>query len=226
MFEEPAAPLHAETQELRLALVCYGGVSLAIWMHGVTKELHKLVLASEAYSADPDKNPFAERSTERVYWELLKAREAEEKLRTRVVIDIVAGTSAGGINGIVLAKALARGLPQEPVTRVWLEAGDLSKLMRSGWMRKVPFVGGKAAAWVLSSVRGLKPPLQGDLLLELVYHALEQMEDEGAGRPVSPDNQVELHVTMTDFRGYDHAVPADSPPSTSCVAPAAAPDSS
>ena len=26
-------------KELRIALVCYGGVSLAIYMHGVTKEV-------------------------------------------------------------------------------------------------------------------------------------------------------------------------------------------
>ena len=35
----PAAP-NAETRELRLAVVLYGGVSLAIYMHGTTKELH------------------------------------------------------------------------------------------------------------------------------------------------------------------------------------------
>ena len=35
-------------KELRIALVCYGGVSLAIYMHGVTKELWKLLRASEA----------------------------------------------------------------------------------------------------------------------------------------------------------------------------------
>jgi hypothetical protein len=89
MLEQPAAPTFPETQELRLALVCYGGVSLAIWMHGVTKELHKLVLASEAYTVNPDSNPFPEGCTERVYWDLLDARERNQHLRTRVVIDIV-----------------------------------------------------------------------------------------------------------------------------------------
>ena len=39
--------------ELRLALVCYGGVSLAVYMHGVTKEFLKLVRASRAYHAAP-----------------------------------------------------------------------------------------------------------------------------------------------------------------------------
>ena len=35
-------------KELRLALVCYGGVSLAIYMHGITKEVWKLLRASTA----------------------------------------------------------------------------------------------------------------------------------------------------------------------------------
>ena len=39
------------TKELRLALVCYGGSSLAIYMHGVTKELHRLVKGSALLEA-------------------------------------------------------------------------------------------------------------------------------------------------------------------------------
>ena len=35
-------------KELRIALVCYGGISLAVYMHGVTKELWKLARASQA----------------------------------------------------------------------------------------------------------------------------------------------------------------------------------
>ena len=40
--------------ELRLALICYGGVSLAVYMHGVTKELHKLVRASRCFDSVVD----------------------------------------------------------------------------------------------------------------------------------------------------------------------------
>ena len=44
--------------ELRLALVCYGGVSLAVYMHGVTKELHKLLRAARKFDEHPVDNPF------------------------------------------------------------------------------------------------------------------------------------------------------------------------
>lgn len=30
-------------KELRLALVCYGGISLAVYMHGITKEILSLI---------------------------------------------------------------------------------------------------------------------------------------------------------------------------------------
>ena len=43
---------HANVKELRLATVLYGGVSLCIYMHGVTKELHRLVRASNAIEND------------------------------------------------------------------------------------------------------------------------------------------------------------------------------
>ena len=41
-------------KELRLALVCYGGVSLAVYMHGTTKEVWKLVRASMRRRTGPD----------------------------------------------------------------------------------------------------------------------------------------------------------------------------
>ena len=36
-------------KELRLALVCYGGISLAVYMHGVTKEIWHLARASRSF---------------------------------------------------------------------------------------------------------------------------------------------------------------------------------
>src|SRR3954465_3421052 len=87
-------------RELRLALVCYGGVSLAIYMHGITKEIHKLAVASAAFERDETTNPFGPNETERVWWDLLAAiRDGKvgdggrRGVRLRIVVDIVAGTS-------------------------------------------------------------------------------------------------------------------------------------
>ena len=115
----------AETAELRLALVCYGGVSLAVYMHGVTKELHKLVRAAREFDKGLE-NPFPG-GTEAVYFDTL--RDIEDAGRKLVVsIDIIGGTSAGGINGIALSKALACNASLEPLKNgldpVWWTQGQ------------------------------------------------------------------------------------------------------
>ena len=42
-------------KELRIALVCFGGISLAVYMHGISKEILKLVRASSALHAISDR---------------------------------------------------------------------------------------------------------------------------------------------------------------------------
>ena len=39
-------------KELRIALVCSGGISLSIYMHGISKEILKLVRACLLYTSD------------------------------------------------------------------------------------------------------------------------------------------------------------------------------
>ena len=105
-------------KELRIALVCFGGISLAIYMHGISKEILKLVRASSALHAIGDRAARAKASyfdgfdrtdteadTEPVFFDLL--REIGHDVELRVVVDIIAGASAGGINGTMLARALA-----------------------------------------------------------------------------------------------------------------------
>ena len=48
-------------KELRIALVCFGGVSLAVYMHGISKEILKLVRASSALHAIADRSRAHER---------------------------------------------------------------------------------------------------------------------------------------------------------------------
>lgn len=125
-------------RELRLALVCYGGVSLAVYMHGITREILKLARASRAYHAlredEADSANYedagehrGEFDSERVYFDLLKL--AGRKVRLRVLIDVIAGASAGGINGIMLARALAYDLSLDDHRRLWLDLADVGELL-------------------------------------------------------------------------------------------------
>ena len=110
-------------KELRLALVCYGGVSLAIYMHGVTKELWKLLRASEARKQHQPQQG----DSEPVWAELLDAFRPHADLA--VIVDILAGASAGGINAVLLSNAIALGQTLEPLTDMWLERADVDTLL-------------------------------------------------------------------------------------------------
>ena len=194
-----------ETKELRLVVVCYGGVSLAIYMHGTTKELHRLVKASALLGRHADDAAYG--PSERVYHNLLQDLKNlhPDKVRTRVVVDIISGTSAGGINGVYLAKALAHNRSQDALRDLWLDKGDIGTIM-CGWKR-IPW---KARApWLLLRARR-KAPLHGDRMSVWLYDALQDMDKERKPADVltlmPPGHLLELYVTTTDFYGYNRSV--------------------
>ena len=214
----PAGP--PDVCELRLALVCYGGVSLAIYMHGVTKEVQKLVVASTAFERDASTNPFDRDDSAHAYWELLarltsgRVQKATQPrgLTLRVVVDVISGTSAGGINGVCLAKALAGNHSQDALRSLWLERGDIKQLLR-GW-RWVP-VPLRALALALPNPGRMRAPLRGDDMCRWLYEAFEEMGRTvslpGLGSLVPPDHEIQLFVPITDFHGYDRDIPLYDP---------------
>ncbi|MCX4985282.1 patatin-like protein [Streptomyces sp. NBC_00572] len=115
-------------EQTRLALVLNGGVSLAVWMGGVTHEIDLLRRASRAVHSgipehvDPSDRPVFE------LWERV-VREAN----THVLVDVIAGTSAGGLNGSLLAAAIGRGTALPNLRRTWRNAAALTddKLLRN-----------------------------------------------------------------------------------------------
>ena len=113
-----------QTKELRLALVCYGGVSLAVYMHGLTKEVWKLARVSMRRHSPAGLPPANDR--EIVYQALL---DSLPNLDLRVMCDIVAGASAGGINGVLLARALVEGHDLDAIRSLWLDGADSDVLL-------------------------------------------------------------------------------------------------
>jgi len=197
------------TKELRLGVVCYGGSSLAIYMHGVTKELNRLVKASALLDADlaPQKGA----RSEVFYVELLRRLAQDTGVRTRVVVDVVAGTSAGGINGIYLTKAIAHNLSQDALRDVWFNKGDMKELLLlpKRWPVKLRFA-------LLLPRASKRSPLRGNEMAQWLYAALEEMDGGNPEPPelktlVPPDNQLDLFVTITDFYGYDRQIPIADP---------------
>ncbi|MGB3796745.1 MAG: patatin-like protein [Alteraurantiacibacter sp.] len=226
-------------KELRIALVCYGGVSLAVYMHGVTKEIWKLARASRAFHAAERENT---RGVEAVYLSLLERIETECEIRLRVLPDIITGASAGGINAVFLAQAVHSGRSLEPLTELWLNNADVDKLVDPDarpwsaaarvYMRPIVWyltrapgntVSETVAAETRTEVRGkisrlvrgrwFEPPFSGAGFSRLIHRALKAMSDGPAEAPLLPSRHpLDLLVTATDFRGRLETLRLNSPP--------------
>src|SRR5687767_11304662 len=101
-------------RELRLALVMNGGISLAVWMAGVTHELNSIRLAR-------DVSDFADCKASRAAW-----KDILEAAHTKVTIDLAAGASAGGLNGTTLARAIALGRELPGLKGLWTDRASLT----------------------------------------------------------------------------------------------------
>lgn len=109
--------------ELRLALCMRGGVSLAVWMGGACREIAALRSALDDFPTAVNERDAAQRA---VYRHILEIAKYEN-----VTIDVIAGTSAGGLNGALLATHLVHGMRFDNGIRdIWLRLGDIESLTR------------------------------------------------------------------------------------------------
>ena len=110
-------------QELRLAITMSGGVSLAVWMGGVARELNLLAEASSRRAAVPGEQP-GDTAVRGLYRKLL------DLMQVTVSIDVLAGTSAGGINAALLGLAAVGRCDLAGLRRFWIDCGSLTSLLR------------------------------------------------------------------------------------------------
>ncbi|MGW3963326.1 patatin-like protein [Amycolatopsis sp. NPDC005003] len=149
-------------QEIRLAMTMVGGASLAIWMGGVATETSQLLTESRAASGG-------------LYRRLL------DVLRASVSIDVLTGTSAGGINAACLGLAEAFRSTPQVLRDTWITTGSLENLVRDAKEAQPRSV------------------LDGDrVLLGDVERALRQITAGGTPPVDDPDITVLLTGTMID----------------------------
>jgi len=157
---------HTKSREVRLGLVMYGGVSLAIYINGVASELFRAVRGRGTYR-------------------LLKALTDSD-----IVVDVLSGSSAGGINGILLSYALCNEREFASAAKLWRERGDIGGLMRG---LDDPIASYQS---LLDSENKYEPWLHeafDDMGADPVKH--DQLEDPSTCR------ELDLFVTGTDFYG-------------------------
>jgi len=164
---DPGSP---DAQDIRLAVVLNGGVSLAVWISGVTHELNELVQASRRRSIGH--GPASD-----TYGDLLGILQATAR------IDVIAGTSAGGINGGFLSLGLVHGCDLSGLRKLWQDQGDLGVLLRDPLEKAPPSL------------------LRGQYFHDELAKAYVQVWGEKTGLPATDSEDVDLFLTGTLWDG-------------------------
>ena len=191
--------------ETRFAVVMYGGVSLAIYIYGVAKELYGMVRATAR-----TKRITADGIGEYLFSvdDLSEAEKAYrsigEAAETKFVVDILSGTSAGGINAIYLAKALVNGQSMDLLKNIWLEQGDIEKLIND----RSSAIGG---------LRLQEPPASLLNSQRMYFYLLQALHEMDHGSRVKTQDglspfveELNLCITATDIRGLTVKLPVSN----------------
>jgi patatin-related protein len=125
--------------------------------------------------------------------------QIQGQARTRLVVDVVAGTSAGGINGIFLAKALANGEAFNSLRDMWVGEGDIGLLLNDERSYK------DLKPRIID--RSAKPAslLNSDRMYLKLLQAMDTMQPVPDLQRVDGESQlaeeIDLFVTTTDIVG-------------------------
>jgi patatin-related protein len=169
----------AQPRELRLAVAMRGGVSLAVWMGGACQEIEELRRAADSRSGE---------AGDGVYRALLRHAGYDQ-----VVVDVLAGTSAGGLNAVLLSCALLYDMPfGERIRDLWLQVADILRLCRPADDRDPASLLQGDAAFYQDLMRNLRRLLQDRL--EPGQEVAEQVEERLAG---PKRRRVDLILTCT-----------------------------
>jgi patatin-related protein len=178
----------SKTQEIRFAVVMYGGVSLCIYINGIAQELLRLVRSTAMDdTADDPVTAIYRRLSQHILD--LQDPHSGQPVPTRFVIDLLSGTSAGGINAVFLAKALTVRAKNLDVLRdTWLRVADMAQLLNS-------------KPDLFQQKRSL---LRGQWMYEQLLDAFNEIDKPAQCDPATNYQQVrelDLFVTNTDLRG-------------------------
>jgi patatin-related protein len=184
-------------RELRLAVLSHGSFAHAYYSLGASVQLHKMVRASESVGErNGDLSP-----SERVFDDLLSYLEGVHDVRTRIVVDAISGASAGGINAVFLAKALAVGGSLEPPRDLWISRGSAGELLPGPVWLPAKLRIQMAAAGAVGRKR---PVLRTERFARWTFQALQAIDESRLRQEAvrdGGDRPLDLLLTLTDLHG-------------------------
>ena len=165
--------------ELRLAVAFTGGVSLAVWMGGMAREMNLLLAASRIRRGESVADTSEQGSKVRdLYAALL------ELLNVDCSMDVLSGTSAGGINAVILGLANVQRFDLDGLRELWFDEGSLGSLLRD-----------PADKQPASLLYGDKVLLQG------LRTGLANLAGPPPGNPAAGEDPTRVFITTTLLTG-------------------------
>ena len=168
-----------------------GGVSLAVWMGGVAREINLLTQASDLRIRADGEVPVPAPAAPQNGLLPIRVRDLYGQLLDLVdvtaSVDVLSGTSAGGVNAAVLGLANARRLDIGPLRDLWLRAGAFDQLLRDPQADPDP-----------------PSLLKGDgQLLAALRDGLARLTTDGSGPHGSPARETTVYITTTLLHGQN-----------------------
>jgi predicted acylesterase/phospholipase RssA len=148
--------------EFRVGAVFYGGVSLAVYENGVARAFFDAATSAGLF------------------------RPLLDLIDTRFIVDVVSGSSAGGINGLLLAAALERGYPFAQTAELWREHGGIEDLLRPA-----------NAARPVSLLEGKR------FYLKQLREAFRRICHHHPAADYEPPQEIDVFVTGTNLAGAE-----------------------
>jgi patatin-related protein len=159
-------------REVSLGLVAYSGISLAIYTSGVCHEFYRAVRGRSIYK-------------------LLKALVDAD-----VVVDVLSGTSAGGLNSVLLGYALTNSTSTQAIdfdifSAVWRNSGDIQKRLQQPQSDRA-----EPSAALLDGAGYYQQQLE-----TAFSRAIAERSTASESEWVSQFQELDLFVTGTDCQG-------------------------
>src|SRR5262245_53810632 len=149
-----------------------GGVSLAVWIGGACAEIDRLRRAGEASQG---------------FWGKVTRLAGYDK----VLVDVLAGASAGGLNGVLYSAAQVYQSSLDPLRDIWLDVGGTENLVRT----KPPW---------LSLFKG------DEQLLAKAHEALSLLAKGPEDGFTEPPDHLDLRLSTTLVKPIKRTVPNPS----------------
>ncbi len=226
-------------KELRLALVCYGGISLAVYMHGITKEIWQLLarVSARVHARRPAAAADSEASIARCSIEIGDtARPARHRRHHRRGAARAGSTASSSPHAIAAGQRYRAadatcGWPAPTSMPCSTEGGGRRRASPNGGRRRWSGMPRRRGCGMVDTVvdpaparevraklshfmrsRWFEPPFSGTGFTALLSTRWRRWRRAARGAPLIPPGlPLDLFVTVTDFNGQPEALSLHSP---------------